>query len=196
MKRCLLTIFLFANLILHAGEPPASKAVGVFLTVGLSPRLPIGSFAGTTDLGYGVNIDVSYTDSDYLPFFVFARLGFEQYPGSQNYYLTTDYSNFSTMIIPASLGVRYYFSPIIESIVLLIPVVEVSASLTYMQKLHEFKIDSCKNNYKEEVLKLGFSGGIGVSMFLLEVMANYNYFESNQYVSFNLSVRLPLIVNL
>jgi hypothetical protein len=187
---------LFVSSNLYAEDPPASKAVGVFLTAGVGPRVPIGSFANTTDLGYGINIDLSYTDSDYLPIFVFARLGFEQYPGSQNYYLTSDYSNFSTMIVPASLGIRYYFSPLVESIVLLIPVVEASASATYMQKSHEFKIDSGRNNFKEEIIKFGFNAGIGLSMFILEIMANYNYFESNQYVSFNLNVRLPLLVNL
>jgi hypothetical protein len=100
------------------------------------------------------------------------------------------------MIVPASLGIRYYFSPLVESIVLLIPVVEASASATYMQKSHEFKIDSGRNNFKEEIIKFGFNAGIGLSMFILEIMANYNYFESNQYVSFNLNVRLPLLVNL
>lgn len=189
-------IFITASLAAYAEEPPASKAVGVFLSVGVGPRLPVGSFAGTSDLGYGINAGLSYTDSDYLPFFVFARLGFEQYPGSQDFYQATDYSNLSTIIVPAGLGIRYYFSPLLESVVLLIPVVEVSAAVTYLRVLHEFKIDSGRNNYKEELFKFGFNAGVGVSMFILEVLASYNYFESNQYVSFNLNVKLPLIVNL
>ena len=192
----LIIIFVFSSSVLFAGDPPADKAVGVFLTAGVGPRLPIGNFANTTDLGYGINFDVSYTDSDHLPFFIFARLGFEQYPGSQDYYLSTDYSNFSTMVIPASLGIRYYFSPLVESIVLLMPVLEASASLTYMQKLHEFKAGTGRNNFREEVIKIGASAGVGISMFILEILANYNYFESNQYISFNLNIRLPLFVNL
>jgi hypothetical protein len=191
-----LVLFTFSGSVLFAGESPASKAVGIFLTAGVGPRLPVGNFANTTDLGYGVNFDISYTDSDYLPFFVFARLGFEQYPGSLDFYVSTDYTNFSTMIVPASLGIRYYFSPLVESIVLLIPVVEASASLTYMQKLHEFKAGTGRNNFREEVIKIGASAGLGVSMFILEILANYHYFESNQYISLNLNVRLPLFVNL
>jgi len=192
----LIIILVVSCSVLFAGDPPANKAVGVFLTAGVGPRLPIGNFASTTDLGYGINVDVSYTDSDHLPFFIFARLGFEQYPGSQDYYLSTDYSNFSTMVIPASLGIRYYFSPLVESIVLLMPVLEASACLTYMQKLHEFKAGTGRNNFREEVIKLGASAGVGISMFILEILANYNYFESNQYISFNLNIRLPLFVNL
>jgi hypothetical protein len=178
------------------GETPASKAVGIFISAGVGPRLPIGQFSSSTDLGYGFNVEGSYTDSDYLPFFIFARLGYEQFPGSQDFYQQSDYSNYSTMIVPASLGVRYYFSPLAENVVLFIPVVEASASFTYFQVLNEFKLDAGRTNFKDELWKVGGTVGVGLSMFLLEIMANYTYYKSNQYISFNLSVRLPLFINL
>ena len=183
---------------IHAfcGEMPASRAVGIFISAGVGPRLPIGQFASSTDLGYGFNVEGSYTDSDYLPFFIFARLGYEQFPGSQDFYQQSDYSNYSTMIVPASLGVRYYFSPLAENVVLFIPVVEASASFTYFQVLNEFKLDAGRTNFKDELWKVGGTVGVGLSMFLLEIMANYTYYKSNQYISFNLSVRLPLFINL
>jgi opacity protein-like surface antigen len=179
-----------------AGEPPASKAVGVFLAAGVGARLPIGDFSNSTDLGYGLNVEASYTDSDHLPFFVFARLGYEQFPGSQDFYQGTDYSNYSTSIIPVSLGVRYYFSPLVENVVLLMPIVEGSVSYTYFQVLNEFKADAGRSNYKEDLWKFGGTVGAGLSMFILEIMANYTYYESNQYLSFNLNIRLPIFVNL
>jgi hypothetical protein len=179
-----------------AGEPPASKAVGVFLAAGVGARLPIGDFSNSTDLGYGLNVEASYTDSDHLPFFIFARLGYEQFPGSQDFYQGTDYSNYSTTIIPVSLGLRYYFSPLVESVVLLMPIVEGSVSYTYFEVLNEFKADAGRSNYREDLWKFGGTVGAGFSMFILEIMANYTYYESNQYLSFNLNVRLPLFVNL
>lgn len=195
VKYFLLLVLIF-QVNAFAGEPPASKAVGIFLATGVGARIPIGDFSNSTDLGYGLNVEASYTDSDRLPFFIFARLGYEQFPGSQDFYQGTDYSNYSTTIIPASLGVRYYFSPLVESVVLLIPVVEGSISYTYFQVLNEFKADAGRSNYREELWKFGGSVGAGLSMFILEIMANYTYYESNQYLSFNLNVRLPLFVNL
>ena len=186
---------MFFQGISYAAELPESKAVGVFLSAGVGPRLPVGQFAGSTDLGYGFNIEASYTDSDYLPFFIFAKLGYEQFPGSQDFYRETDYSNYSTTIIPVSLGIRYYFSPLVESIVILIPVVEGSVSYTYFLVLNEFKSDSGRSNFKEDLWKVGGTAGIGLSMFILEIMANYTYYDSNQYFSFNLNVRLPLLIN-
>lgn len=195
-RKYFLLFLIILQSVAFAGELSASKAVGVFLAAGVGARFPIGDFSTSTDLGYGLNVEASYTDSDHLPLFIFARLGYEQFPGSQDFYRQTDYSNYSTTIIPASLGVRYYFGPLVESVVLLIPVVEGSVSYTYFQVLNEFKTDAGRSNYREDLWKFGGTIGAGLSMFILEIMANYTYYESNQYLSFNLNVRLPLFVNL
>jgi len=195
MKNIILIFLVILSSVLFAEKLPASKAQGVFIAVGVGPRLPVGSFSSSTDLGYGFNIELSYTDSDYLPFFVFSRIGLEQYPGSQEFYQETDYSNLSTRSIPIQVGIHYFLSPIFKDIVPLIPVLELAVSYSYIQKLHEFKIGSGRTNYKEEISAFGGSAGVGISMFLLEIMASYNYYKSNQYFAFNLNVRLPLFIN-
>ena len=136
---CFLLLFSFNS---FPSDPPAGKATGVFLAFGVGPRLPVGDFSNSSELGYGIGVEISYTDNEFLPVFLFASIGFEQYPGAQRFYQETAYSNLSTNTIPLNVGVRYYFSPLLEQIVLLIPLVEVSASFTYYQVLHEFKIDT------------------------------------------------------
>ncbi|MEP0860761.1 MAG: outer membrane beta-barrel protein [Ignavibacterium sp.] len=185
-----LSVFSFAE------KPPSSRAVGFFVGVGVGPRLPIGDFASNTDVGYGFNIEFSYTDNEFLPVFLYTSIGFEQYPGSQSFYRETDYSNFHTNTLPVNFGARYYFPPLAENIVLFMPILQVSGSYTYYQKLHEFKPGRGKTNFLEETSKFGFSVGAGVSMFMLEILASYNYFESNQFVGFDLRVRLPIFISL
>ena len=196
MKKIFLCFLLLFNLNAFASDPPVGKATGIFLAFAVGPRLPVGDFSNSTELGYGIGIEVSYTDNEFLPVFLFASVGFEQYPGAQRFYQETAYSNFSTNSIPLNVGVRYYFSPLLEQIVLLIPLLEVSASFTYFQVLHEFKIDSGLNNFKTETIKYGITAGAGISMFLMEIIAAYHYVQSNQFVSFDLRVRIPLFVNL
>jgi len=195
MNKFLIPLIILFTVNSFAIDPPASKARGIFLAFGVGPRLPVGDLSNSTDLGYGFNIEVSYTDNEYLPFFFFVNVGFEQYTGSQSFYQETDYSNFSTNALPVNVGVRYYFSPLLEQIVLLIPIVELSASFTYFQKLHEFKVDSDRINFKEDITKLGVTGGVGISMFMMEIMAAYHYLESNQFISVDLKVRIPLFIN-
>ena len=176
-------------------EHASDKARGTFLAVGFGPRLPAFDFNSTTMLGYGFNVEIAYTNNEYLPIFLFGKVGFEQFPGAQSFYQTSTYSHFSTSLLPLSFGARYYFSPILQNIVLILPNIEISANLTVFQKLHQFKVSSGKNNFLEEGSKLGFSIGVGASMFLVEMLASYNYLQNNQYLSLDMKVRLPLYVS-
>ena len=191
----LLISFLLLASISFAEKPPSSKATGFFVAFGVGPRMPIGDFSNTTDIGYGVNVEFSYTDNEFLPVFLFGNIGYEQYPGSQNYFQETDYSNFHTNALPVNIGARYYFAPLLENIVLLLPIVQASASYTYYQTLNEFDQNSGKNNFLENESKFGFSAGAGISMFIMELLASYNYMPSNQFISIDLKVRIPLYIS-
>jgi hypothetical protein len=194
LKYFLILVFLLTSN--SFGErPPSSKATGFFMGFGVGPRIPIGSFSNSTALGYGLDVEFSYTDNEFLPVFLFADFGFEQYPGSQQFYQETDYSNFHTNAIPVNIGARYYFTPLLENIVLLMPIVQLSASYTFYQKLHEFDLESGRNNYLEKNSKFGFSVGVGVSMFMMELLAAYNYNQNNQFLSCDLKIRIPLYIN-
>ncbi len=191
----LFVILIFLQSFSFAEKSPTSRATGFFVAFGVGPRMPVGDFAKTTDIGYGLNVEFSYTDNEFLPVFLFADFGYEQFPGSQNFFQETDYSNYHTNTLPINIGARYYFSPLLENIVLLMPIVQVSATYTYYQRLHEFDQNAGKNNFLEDESKFGFSAGAGISMFMMELMAAYNYMPSNQFISFDLKVRIPLYIN-
>lgn len=191
-----LSILILFSVLIFAEKPPTSKATGFFLSFGVGPRVPIGDFATTTDLGYGFDLELSYTDNAFLPVFLYASIGYEQFPGSQNFFQVTDYSNFHTNTLPVNIGARYYFPPLLENIVLLMPIVQASATFTYYQKLHEFEQGTGRNNFLEDATKLGFSVGAGISMFMMELITSYNYSEANQFISADLKVRIPLYINL
>jgi hypothetical protein len=190
----LLILILLVSGIIFPQTKSSHKARGFFLAFAVGPRVPILDFSNRSDLGYGFNIEFSYADTDVLPVFIFATIGFEQYPGSQDFYKESDYSNFHTNTLPVTLGGRYYFTPILENIFLLMPLIQASANFNYYEKLHQFKRDSGKNNFLEDKVKFGFSAGAGVSMFMMELLASYNYYELNQFLSFDLKVRIPLFI--
>jgi len=194
MKKLILIILIVSSFPLFAGTLPSEKARGLFLVFGVGPRFPISSFSNQSSFGYGFDAELDYTDNEYLPVFLFAKLGFKQFPGSQTFYQSSDYSNYSINSFPLTVGVRYFFSPLLENVVLFMPIVEVSAAYNFTQVLHQFKSGTGRSNFVENNSRLGLSGGVGISMFLLEVMATYNYFQSTQYVGIDLKVRLPLYI--
>ncbi|KAB2907454.1 MAG: hypothetical protein LC102_12270 [Ignavibacteriales bacterium] len=175
-------------------NPGESKARGFFAAFGVGPRVPVGNFSSKTMLGYGFNAEISYVDNKIMPYFLFGRLGFEQFPGSQDYYQLTEITHYSMQYLPMSLGVRHYFPPILKNVFLLTPVAEISAIMVIYQELEDYKAGSHKNSFLEDGVRFGASAGFGISAFVLDMMLNYNIYQDNQFLSLDLKVRLPLYV--
>lgn len=194
MKKLVILFILLSSISVFAGGSPDRKANGLFLAVGVGPRFPVGAFSNTSKLGYGFDVELSYTDNELLPVFIFLKSGFESYPGSQDFYRTSNYSNFSTNVFPVKLGVRYFLAPLLESQALLMPILELSGSYGLFHTLNEFKTGTGITDYTDEQSKFGFTASAGFSAFMLELLASYNYFSSNQFFSLDLKVRFPIFL--
>ncbi len=194
MRRVLLIFFL--SLISLQGQSfKFGQAKGFFLSLGIGPKIPIGDFAESQNIGVGFDFTVSYTDNKILPVFLYAGLGFQHYPGRQKLYKSSDYASISSNVVALQAGVRNYFSPILENVVILMPILEGGISYALFETWHEFKADRSKTDYLEESSKLGFHIGGGFSMFLLDVIGYYNYFNNYQFLSFDLRIRIPIFVS-
>lgn len=193
MKRFLF-LFLFAGSLVYSQNYKFGEAKGLFMGVSVGPQVPISSFADNQNLGAGFNFSLSYTDNIIAPFFLYGRAGFAHFPGASVLYRTTDYSSFSSNLVIFSSGIRYFFEPVIKDVVLLMPIVEVGGIFSYWEKTHEFKIDSARPDKIENIIKFGGQIGAGFSMFLLDVIGYYNYIYNNQFLSFELRVRIPAYV--
>lgn len=194
IKKIFITIILFSSISFAQGLK-FGEVKGLFMSIGVGPRIPLGDFANTHNFGPGVDVSLSYTDNYVAPLFFYSEIGYQHYPGSQDYYKDSDHSSISSNVLVLNLGARYYYTPLVENIVLLMPVIEGGLSFSYSETSHLFKLDSGKNYFIEDNFKVGFHAGIGVSMFLLDVMSRYHYFSNMQYVSFDLRVRIPVLVS-
>lgn len=194
MKRILLFVIISASLsfgqTLKFGE-----AKGLFMAVGVGPKFPVGNFSEKSNIGAGFDVTFSYTDNSLIPFFLYASAGYQHYPGKQALYKKSDYSSFSSNVIILSGGTRYYFPPLIESVMLLMPVVDIGLEFAYIENFHQFKIEKNRPNSVEEIGKIGIQAGVGFSMFILDVMTYYNYLKNNEYISFVLKANIPIFVS-
>ena len=191
MKKIFLILFLICSTF-YAQDFKFGQAKGLFMSIGVGPRIPIGAMSKFQNIGSGFSVAFSYTDNEFLPVFIYSKLGFSHFPGKQSLYADTDYSSFSSNVFIGDFGLRYYLPPLVEQIVILMPIIEAGASVSFFEKYHQFKIGRGKNSFTEDVFKGGFHVGVGVSMFLLEAVANYNFFSANQYLSFDLRLRIPI----
>jgi len=193
MKKLIL-ILLFSSVITSAQLYQFGQARGAFLAVEVGPRFPVGSLSKSSGMGPGFNSTFSYTDNKVFPLFLYGTLGYAHFPGSQELYKQTAYSSFSSNVLTLSAGFRYYFNPLFENIVILMPVLDFGGSFGFFEKAHRFKSDSNMRNFTEDTAYIGGHIGAGFSMFLLDVLGYYNYFYGNQYLSFNMRVTIPVYI--
>ena len=170
------------------------QANGLFMSAAVGPRIPVTEFAETHNPGAGFDFTFSYTDNEFIPLFFFAGIGYQHFPGSQDYYKQSDHSSISTNSINAALGVRHFLPPMIEQIVIVMPVVELGGSYLYSEVYHQYKSPAGKDDRTVKKSKYGFRFGAGVSMFLLDVMGYFNYFQESQFLSIDLKIRIPIFV--
>ena len=194
MKKFFLVFFLLTGFssaqVIKLGE-----ARGLFMAVGLGPRFPLGAYADNRNIGVGVDVSFAYTDNEVLPVFLYTKLGYHHYPGKQNLYKTSSYSSFSTNMIFIEPGIRFFLPPVIEQDFLLMPIVEGGINWALFENYHQYKTGSKKDNYVEQLSKLGFHVGFGFSMFLMDVMSYVNvYPDGYQYLSLDLRIRIPIFV--
>ncbi len=192
MLKKVFTVLMFCSSLMFA----QSEARGLFMAISLGPRVPVSDFSTSRNLGVGIDLGFSYTDINVLPVFLYSKIGFQHFPGKQDFYRTSDYSSLSTNLYTFNPGIRLYLEPLTKEIVLLMPVLDMGASVTYSQNFHYFKIDTNKRSFTENKFDFGFHFGVGVSMFMLDAMAYYNYVPSAQYLAFDLSIRIPIFASM
>ncbi len=195
MKKIIFFILLFPVL-LNAQFIKLGEARGMFFSIGVGPRLPLGDFSVNQNLGMGVNFGLSYTDNNFLPVFFFGKLGYEHYPGSQKFYKKSDYASFSSNVFIAEGGLRFYLKPLIENVAILMPFVEGGLSIAVFEKWHDFKDGTGKADFTETNTKTGFNLGAGLSIFLMEVLGQYHYLYNNQFISLDLKIRIPIFIKI
>jgi len=195
-NKFILLFLLLSSFASFAQSSNLGEAKGIFLTSGVGPRFPLGNFAKQQAIGVGFDVILSYTDNITFPFFLFSKVGYQNYPGEFKLYRNSDHSALASNLVSFSLGAKYYFPPIVEDIVLLMPILEAGATVAYLSKLHQYKIDRNKRDNIENLTKFGFHIGGGFTLFLMDIMGNYNYLPDHQYFSFDVRVTIPLAVSL
>lgn len=172
------------------------EAKGLFMAVGVGPKFPIGKFGNNNNIGVGFDVTFSYTDNLFIPIFLYTTIGYGHFPGRQDLYKKSDYSSYSSNVIIIASGIRYYFPPLLENVVLLMPIIDGGIEYAYLENAHQFKLDRNKQNFIEDVGKFGFQIGGGFSMFILDVVTYYNYLPNYQYISFVFKANIPIFVKI
>jgi hypothetical protein len=195
MKKILLILLLFTSLT-PAQLIKLGDARGAFFSVAIGPRLPLGDFSISQNIGVGVTASVSYSDNKFLPLFFYGSLGFSNFPGKLSFYRKTSYALLSSNIYEVRGGVRFFLPPLVHQEIIIMPILEGGLSFAIVEKLHQFKSGSGKADFYETLTQSGFHLGVGLSVFLMDVVTGYNFFYGTQFLYFDLKLRIPIFIKI
>lgn len=168
---------------------------GLFLDVGVGPRFAVGDFASNHFFASGFEASLSYADDNSLPFFVYGKFNFASFPSEFTDILSSSEFEVSSRFFLLEPGICYFFPPISDKVVLLMPFAEGGVNLGIVHTVHQLNTE-IKTQYSTNDFKFGLHLGVGVSMFLLDALITYNYFYEYQYIGLGLRVRIPIFIKL
>ena len=194
MKKIFLLLFfvIVACPGINAQSLKFGQAKGLFMELGTGARIPLGDFSRRHNLGIGFDVTFSYTDNNYIPGFIYTKFGYQHFPGNSDLYKKSNYTSITSDVFVINSGFRFFLPPILENVVLIMPVIEAGATYSFYTTYNSFKNGSGISNFTSEDSKLGFHVGGGVSIFLLDVMAYYTYLNNAQYMSLDMRLRIPI----
>jgi hypothetical protein len=171
------------------------EARGLFLGMGVGPRIAVGDLSINHSMASGVEVILSYTDNRRIPFFVYSKAQFINFPSEFKDVLSGTVFELSSKVLSLQPGVRYFLPPISTQVVLLMPFVEGGMNLGVMLNKYQYN-GAFKSQYYDSSLHFGFHAGVGVSVFLMDALISYNYYYSYQFLGFTLRVRIPIFMKI
>jgi hypothetical protein len=197
VRKILLLAFIFIAPISKAQitDFEMGEARGLFLGLGVGPRFAVGSFADNHFFASGFEATLSYGDNNSIPFFVYGKFNFASFPSEFVDVLDKPSFEIYTRFFALEPGIRYFFPPISDEVVLLMPFVEGGMNLALVHSGYQLTT-GYKTQYTEDEFKFGIHAGFGVSMFLLDALISYNYFYEYQFIGFSLRVRIPIFIKI
>ena len=85
MKKIFLVLMLISSLS-FSQDFEFGEARGLFFSVGVGPKAPIGDFSATNDIGIGFDFTASYADNQIVPVFFYTKIGYQTYESTGDLY--------------------------------------------------------------------------------------------------------------
>ncbi len=170
-------------------------ARGLFLTLGVGPRVAVGDLATNHSLASGFETLISYTDNRRIPVFVYAKFQFANFPSEFVGILSSSTFEVSSKVLSIQPGMRFYFPPISKKVILLMPFVEGGLSLGLMFVKYQFN-NGFSSQFYDTSVHFGFHAGFGASIFLMDALITYNYYYTYQFLGLTLRVRIPIFIKI
>jgi hypothetical protein len=174
-----------------SGKLVTKKSISaLFLTIGGGIAVPLDTFKTYANVTFGVLGRLEFASTSIFPFVIGAQVDYFSYSGQDEYKTINLLSNLKTMILGIGLSVEYSLAKVVKSSFTM-PFLAVDVKTNMITR--EYDDNRTIENLPREESKVSIGAGIGMTIFVLDFVAKYNYMKDNSYVGVYAKMKVPVI---
>jgi hypothetical protein len=162
----------------------------LFLSIGGGIAVPLDTFKTYSNVTFGILGRLEFASTSIFPFVIGAQVDYFSYKGQDEYKTINLLSNLKTKILGIGLNIEYSLAKIIKSSFTM-PFLSVDVKTNMIKR--EYDDNRTIENLPREESKISIGAGAGMTIFIFDFVAKYNYMKDNSYVGVYTKIKIPVI---
>lgn len=162
----------------------------LFLSVGGGIAVPLDTFKTSSNVTFGILGRLEFASTSIFPFVIGAQVDYFSYPGQDEYKTINLLANLRTKILAVGLNIEYSLAKLVKSSFTM-PFLSVDVKSNMIKR--EYDDNRTIDNLPREESKISVGAGIGMTIFIFDFVAKYNYMKDNSFVGVYTKTKIPVI---
>ncbi len=166
------------------------KPAGIFITPMTGFEIPLDEFAGNSNYAVSVGARLEFASISIYPIVVFGEFQYQSHPGSDAFKTQNLLNSADTKITSFGGGVYVLLNKYLKSNFTM-PFLVLDAKL--MNVSREISPEKEIEGIKTTDSKFVFSAGLGVTLYIFDIVTSYNFAQEYSALSVKLQFRVPVL---
>jgi len=162
----------------------------LFISVGGGLSVPLDTFKGTAGATFGILGRLEFASTSIFPFVIGAQIDYFSYNSSDEFRTVNLLTGYRTKILGIGLNIEYSVAKLLRS-PFTMPFLTVDVKNNIIKR--EYAEDNETLGMVREETKISVGAGIGMTLFIFDFFAKYNYMKDNSFIGVYTKTKIPVI---
>ena len=162
----------------------------LFIGVGGGLCIPMSPFKNYSNVTFGILGRLEFASTAIFPFVIGAQADYFSYNAPDEFKTVNVLTNYKTKILAFGLNIDYSLSKLIRS-PFTMPFLTIDVKSNLVKR--EYDEDRSFADLPREESKISVGAGLGMTLFIFDFIAKYNYMKDNSFIGVYTKTKIPVI---
>lgn len=162
----------------------------IFISFGGGLSVPLDTFGTTAIVTFGILGRLEFASTAIFPFVIGAQVDYFSYNSSDEFRTINLLTGYSTKILGIGLNIEYSIAKLLRS-PFTMPFLTVDVKNNIIKR--EFALENETLPIPREETKISVGAGFGMTIFIFDFFAKYNYMKNNSFIGVYTKTKIPVI---